>query len=76
MGKKGGCWRISGKVTPIKPLMSILSHVNHTPFLSPLGTSASLGEQIIGLPRVSWGLPEARNMVYSASEKAEWCLRV
>lgn len=32
MGEKRGCWRISGKVTPIKPLMSILSHVNHKPF--------------------------------------------
>ena len=50
-------------MTPIKPLMSILSHVNHMPFFPPLGTSASLGEQITGPPRVSWGLWEARKMV-------------
>lgn len=63
MGEEGGCWRISGKVTPIKPLMSILSYVNHTPFFSPLGTSIPLGEQIIGPPRISRGLWEPRRMV-------------
>lgn len=46
-GEERGCWRISGRVTPIKPLMSILSHVNHMPFSLPLGASATLGEPVM-----------------------------